>query len=201
MTKYVDSDGLQTAFRLQKGYIDTQDAKKQNSFTAGTGLAFNDTGNVLYVTLDTTLFVLVESLPASPADGNENKIHLVKNTVTGGENDIYIEYLYVNSAWEKLGEYKTSIDLSPYAKITDLDAAKSRITDLETTVGSSSSGLVLQVNTNSNSISDLKTTVGSSTSGLVKDVADLQTAVAAIESLSETEITTIYNTVYNGSAS
>ncbi len=37
-----------------------------------------------------------------------------------GAQNTYIEYMYVNNAWEKVGEYKAEIDLSDYAKTADV---------------------------------------------------------------------------------
>ena len=89
---------------------------KQETITAGTGLEFE--GNTLNVTLDTTVFKVVSALPDSPAAGDENKIHLVPAESTG-TNNIYTEYVWVNSAWEILGEYTSEVDLTPYLKIAD----------------------------------------------------------------------------------
>lgn len=80
------------------------------------------------ITIDLSLYKVVESLPTSGVDAN--KIYLVKSA-TEGENDIYTEYMYVNSKWEKLGEYKTAIDLTPYAKEADLTALSGKVTTAE----------------------------------------------------------------------
>lgn len=89
---------------------------KQATITAGTGLEFE--GNTLNVTLDTTVFKVVSVLPDSPAQGDENKIHLVPAESTG-TNNIYTEYIWVNNAWEVLGEYQSEVDLTPYLKSAD----------------------------------------------------------------------------------
>lgn len=89
---------------------------KQTTITAGTGLEFE--GNTLNVTLDTTVFKVVSALPDSPAQGDENKIHLVP-AVSTGANNAYTEYVWVNSAWEILGEYTSEVDLTPYLKTAD----------------------------------------------------------------------------------
>lgn len=92
---------------------------KQATITAGTGLEFE--GNTLNVTLDTTVFKVVSVLPDSPAQGDENKIHLVPAESTGA-NNAYTEYVWVNSAWEILGEYISEVDLTPYLKTVDAQA-------------------------------------------------------------------------------
>lgn len=91
--------------------------KYQAKLTAGTGIEITGE-NVINVTLDTNIYQVVESLPDS--DINPNKIYLVLNSESG-ESDLYIEYLYVNNKWEKIGEYKADVDLTPY--LTKADAA------------------------------------------------------------------------------
>lgn len=61
--------------------------------------------------IDTTLFLIVRELPT--ADIKTNKIYLVPNQ-DGQGNNVYIEYLYVENVWEKLGEFKAEVDLSGY---------------------------------------------------------------------------------------
>lgn len=70
------------------------------------------------ISIDLSLYKVVSSLPASGFD--ENKIYLVPNgeTVPDGELNVYTEYIRVNGQWEKFGEFKTAIDLTPYAQKT-----------------------------------------------------------------------------------
>lgn len=70
--------------------------------------------------VDLTLFKVVQSLPTTGID--VNKIYLVPSGTTGSQNK-YTEYVYANGAWEKLGEFATSVDLSGYVKFTDLASA------------------------------------------------------------------------------
>jgi len=118
MSQYVTKEALEKMVTLQKGYID----QKQDALTVGDGL--NLTNNKLTITLDHTIYKVVEELPTAPAAGDENKIHLVKSTNTG-TNDSYAEYIYVSSAWEKLGEFSPEVDLSPYLKSANLTATTS----------------------------------------------------------------------------
>lgn len=67
--------------------------------------------------IDTTLFLIVEQLPNS--DIKSNKVYLVPNK-DGQDNNVYIEYCYINNVWEKLGEFKAEVDLSEYAKKTEI---------------------------------------------------------------------------------
>lgn len=81
-------------------------------------------GDVSDITIDLSLFVI----PANntlPATGDPNKIYLIQQTPPAGtfpesnKGNIYIEYLYVNNAWEKFGEYKAEIDHTAYLKKID----------------------------------------------------------------------------------
>lgn len=84
----------------------------QATLTPGTGIEITS-GNVINCTIDTGLYVVVTTLPAEPAAGNENKIHLVPDPsgVTGNE---YIEYIWKGDKWEILGTATAEIDLSDY---------------------------------------------------------------------------------------
>ena len=108
---------------------------KQETITAGTGLEFE--GNTLNVTLDTTVFKVVSVLPDSPAQGDENKIHLAPAESTGA-NNAYTEYIWVNSAWEILGEYTSEVDLTPYLKTVDAQATYATKTELTAHTGNTS---------------------------------------------------------------
>ena len=63
------------------------------------------------VTIDLTLFKVVDSLPVSDID--VNKIYLLPNPA-GADNNTYIEYMYINSKWEVVGEYKSEMSLDNY---------------------------------------------------------------------------------------
>lgn len=79
--------------------------------------------------IDTTLFQIVSALPTSGI--NKNRIYLVATTADPKDKDTYAEYMYTGdtsaaydaSKWEKLGEYKPEVDLTPYAKKADVDSA------------------------------------------------------------------------------
>lgn len=59
--------------------------------------------------IDTTLFLIVRELPTTNIQSN--KIYLVPNQ-DGQGNNVYIEYLYVEDVWKKVGEFKPEVDLS-----------------------------------------------------------------------------------------
>ena len=118
------------------------------------------------ITIDLSLFVIPanNTLPTNPADINPNKIYLIQQapgagTFPGSNNgNIYIEYLYVNDAWEKIGEYKADVNLSGYLKKTDAEK-----TYVKQSAGSPATYIL-------NSSSDLQSTDNTST-GVAASVA------------------------------
>ena len=67
-------------------------------------------------------YSVVESLPST---GKKGIIYLVANSGTG--SNIYDEYIYINSKFEKLGSRE--LDLSSYAKKTDIPTKVSALTN------------------------------------------------------------------------
>lgn len=66
--------------------------------------------------IDTNLFVIVDQLPDE--DIKEGKIYCIEDTSSDDLQNVYIEYVYINEGWEKIGEFKAEPDLSGYAKLT-----------------------------------------------------------------------------------
>lgn len=98
-------------------YVNTELDKKQDKLTAGTNIKIE--GSTISCTIDTTLYKVVETLPAKPASGDMNKIHLVPSDETATKN-VYKEYIWKGDAWEQLGEYQSTVDLTPYFKKSDI---------------------------------------------------------------------------------
>lgn len=124
MAKYLDEAGLTALWEKIKQRVDgkvdaidlTPYLKIANVATVN-GKSLTNGGNV---TIDLTLFKVVSSLPTSGID--DTKIYLVKSQ-EGEAGNIYSEYVYANGAWEQLGTYKSDVDLTPYAKTTDVNTA------------------------------------------------------------------------------
>lgn len=106
---------LKTEAQSNYETISGAQGKYQAKLTAGTGIEITGE-NVINVTLDTNIYQVVESLPESGI--NPNKIYLVLNSESG-ETNLYTEYIYVNGKWEKIGEYKADVDLTPYLKSSE----------------------------------------------------------------------------------
>lgn len=89
-----------------------------------------DDGDTADITIDLSLFVIPANNELPTTGINPNKIYLIRKpqeTTTfpgqtgADDSNIYIEYLYVNNAWEKIGEYKASIDHTVYLKKADAE--------------------------------------------------------------------------------
>lgn len=97
---------------------------KQDKLTPGTGIQISDDG-VISLTNTPTLYVVAQSLPDASGE-TMNKIYVVpqKNGDINSCNE-YITILGTNGVynWEALGEIKTEIDLSGYAKLQDIISA------------------------------------------------------------------------------
>lgn len=72
------------------------------------------------------LFEIVRSLPTDNIE--QNLLYLVPSTKTE-EGNLFTEYLYIYGDWEKLGEYKADIDLSEYAKKSDIKEYNPTVTN------------------------------------------------------------------------
>lgn len=104
---------------------------KQNKLTAGQGIKIVD--NTISVQVDSTLFVVVTSLPDAPGEGNEGKIHLVPLSKTSTNNK-YAEYIWRGKTdkWEQLGTISSKMDLSDYSTTEQVKALIKTETDART---------------------------------------------------------------------
>lgn len=74
------------------------------------------------ITIDLSLFIVPANNTLPTTGINPNKIYLIKNTgVDAITQNVYTEYMYINNTWEKLGEYKATVDLSDYIKKTEAE--------------------------------------------------------------------------------
>ena len=127
------SDGAPTNSLLnsQVSALNTAIGKKQDKLTAGQGIKI--AGNTISVQVDSTLFVVVTSLPDAPASGNEGKIHLVQLSKTATNNK-YAEYVWrgTTDKWEQLGTISSKMDLSDYSTTEQVKALIKTETDART---------------------------------------------------------------------
>lgn len=79
-------------------------------------------GDTSDITIDLSLFIIPTNNTLPTSDINPNKIYLIKDVgAPGDSHNVYVEYMYINSAWEKLGEYKSDVDLTGYLTITSAE--------------------------------------------------------------------------------
>lgn len=162
MAKYLDKSGLQTLWAKIKNYADTavgtgitEKLGKQNGIATLdangklpsaqltdlktiNGESIVGTGNI---TIDLGIYQVVETLPES--NQNPNKIYLVLSKTSGTQN-LYTEFIWVNNAWETLGEYKAEVQLEDYLKTADLkeEGKKAGLVTFDDVATSSKNGLV-----------------------------------------------------------
>lgn len=79
-------------------------------------------GDTSDITIDLSLFIIPANNTLPTSDINPNKIYLIKDIgAPDDSHNVYAEYMYINNAWEKLGEYKSDVDLSGYLTITSAE--------------------------------------------------------------------------------
>lgn len=76
--------------------------------------------------VDVDIFMIVNELPTENI--KNNKIYCIKDTTSTDENNTYIEYAYINNAWEKVGQFKADPDLSQYARLDKENTFNGKIT-------------------------------------------------------------------------
>lgn len=94
--------------------VDTTD--KSVNITTLTTSDVNDLITAAIAGITGMKFIKVNSYSDLPATGESNAIYLVPNS--GTSPDIYTEYIYYDSKYEKIGS--TAIDLSGYVKHSDI---------------------------------------------------------------------------------
>lgn len=79
-------------------------------------------GDTSDITIDLSLFIIPANNTLPTSNINPNKIYLIKDTGAPDDSgNVYVEYMYINSAWEKLGEYKSDVDVSGYLTMTSAE--------------------------------------------------------------------------------
>ena len=131
MAKYLDATGVSTLWSKVKEYGTTTASAAVKTITdtkgAKNGIASLDSNGYVPLSqlgnLDTTFAEVVTALPTSNI---KKHLYLVKSSDTS--QNLYSEYIYTGdttatydaSKWEKLGEYKADVDLSGYAKKSEV---------------------------------------------------------------------------------
>ena len=105
--EFLDTTGVSTLWGKVKNHVKTSIDSQQ--FKTINGTSVKGSGDIQ---IDLTLYKVVSVLPTSSID--TTKIYLVKDSAV--DNNSYSEYMYVDGSWEKLGDFRSSVDLEPYAK-------------------------------------------------------------------------------------
>ena len=105
--EFLDTTGVATLWGKVKNHVKTSIDSQQ--FKTVNGTSVKGAGDIQ---IDLTLYKVVSVLPTSSID--TTKIYLVKDSAV--DNNSYSEYMYVDGSWEKLGDFRSSVDLEPYAK-------------------------------------------------------------------------------------
>ena len=105
--EFLDTTGVSTLWGKVKNHVKTSIDSQQ--FKTVNGTSVKGAGNIQ---IDLTLYKVVSVLPTSSIE--TTKIYLVKDSAV--DNNSYSEYMYVDGSWEKLGDFRSSVDLEPYAK-------------------------------------------------------------------------------------
>lgn len=124
--KLLDSAGVSTLWGKVKDHVKTSIDSQQ--FKTINGTSVKGAGDIH---IDLTLYKVVSALPTSDID--TTKIYLVKDSSVDG--NLYSEYMYVDEKWEKLGNFRSSVDLEPYAKTDYVNTKLSTKVDKESGKG------------------------------------------------------------------
>ena len=122
--KFLDQAGVGVLWNKVKDYTNKQNDNaisdlKGNLRTINGTKIYKDSSDGVGndIKIDLTLWKVCENgLPSENID--TTKIYLVKDSQTV-DKDIYSEYMFVNGKWEKLGDFRSTVDLAPYSKTED----------------------------------------------------------------------------------
>lgn len=93
-----------------------------NAFKTVNGQSILKTnGGASDIAIDLSLYIIPANNTLPTAGIDTKKIYLIRNAMPNGTNK-YTEYMYVNGAWETLGEYRAEIPISDYLKKTDAES-------------------------------------------------------------------------------
>lgn len=161
-----------------EGDIEYLRNNKQDKLVAGDGIQID--GNVISCIVDTELFEVVDVLPTR--DINENKIYVVIDTSGSGLNT-HTEYIYVNGQWEIVGQ-----DLSPYARVQDLNAEIERAINTEKALQNT---LTNEISRATKAEAALDTRVGNNTDTIQEEKTRNDSQDSLIASLQSGKVSTV----------
>ena len=104
-------EALEAQDGVLAGEIDALEASLTNVYTK------TETDSAIAAAIAAVDHLSREIVEALPETANENVIYMVRREGGTGQ-DVYNEYMYINGAWEIIGD--TSVDLTGYAKKEDI---------------------------------------------------------------------------------
>lgn len=127
--KFIKAGGTATQILMADGSVkELSQANGIPVLDSGGNIPLSQLGN-----LDTTVAEVVAALPTSNI---KRHIYLVKDSDTA--NNKYAEYVYTgdisaaydSTKWEKLGDFRATVDLADYAKTADVNTALAKKVDV-----------------------------------------------------------------------
>lgn len=112
--EFLDLSGVSYLWGAVKNHVSA--AIKNQQFKTINNNSILGSGNI---NIDLSLYKVVTTLPTESID--TTKIYLVKDSDVNQNQ--YAEYMYVDGSWEKLGDFRSTVDLAPYAKKDDMTTA------------------------------------------------------------------------------
>ena len=104
-------EALEAQDGVLAGEIDALETSLSNVYTK------TDTDNAIAAAIAAVDHLSREIVETLPENANKNVIYMVRREDGTGQ-DVYNEYMYINEAWEIIGD--TSVDLTGYAKKEDI---------------------------------------------------------------------------------
>lgn len=104
-------EALETRDGVLAGEIDALETSLTNVYTK------QETDSAIATAIAAVDHLSREIVETLPENANENVIYMVRREGGTGQ-DVYNEYMYINGAWEIIGD--TSVDLTGYAKTEDI---------------------------------------------------------------------------------
>ena len=104
-------EALEAQDGVLAGEIDALETSLTNVYTK------TETDNAIAAAIAAVDHLSREIVGTLPENANENVIYMVRREDGTGQ-DVYNEYMYINGAWEIIGD--TSVDLTGYAKTEDI---------------------------------------------------------------------------------
>lgn len=101
---------------------------KQDKLTAGYGISRDALNrNIIESTVDTSVYVIVTSLP-DPSEANQDKIYIRETQITPGQYK-YEQFRVKNGQWALIGDMNQNVDLSSYLTINEAENTYQHIID------------------------------------------------------------------------